>query len=104
MMFQHSTELLKSTSVYPVWDDHEVRNDWAGQTVDPTFFEIGKKSFNEYTPIGQLHSTSDSDCAGPTQFRVKHWGKDIDLIMLDTRTCRSPNVETQCEVTPVDLT
>jgi alkaline phosphatase D len=93
-------ELLKSTSVYPVWDDHEVRNDWAGQTVDPTFFEIGKKSFNEYTPIGQLHSTSDSDCAGPTQFRVKHWGKDIDLIMLDTRTCRSPNVETQCEVTP----
>jgi len=89
-------DLLKSTSVYPAWDDHEVRNDWAGQTVDPTFFQIGKRSFNEYMPIGQLHSTSDPDCAGPTQFRVKHWGKDVDLIILDTRTCRSANVETQC--------
>lgn len=91
-------DLLKSTSVYPVWDDHEVRNDWAGQTVDPTFFQIGKRSFNEYMPIGQLHSTSDPDCAGPTQFRVKHWGKDVDLIILDTRTCRSANVQSQCEV------
>ena len=90
-------ELLKSTSVYPAWDDHEVRNDWAGQTVDSIFFEIGKRSFSEYTPIGQLHSTSDPDCAGPTQFRVKHWGKDVDLIILDTRTCRSANVQTQCQ-------
>lgn len=97
-------DLLKSTSVYPVWDDHEVRNDWAGQTVDSTFFQIGKRSFNEYMPIGQLHSTSDPDCAGPTQFRVKHWGKDVDLIILDTRTCRSANVETQCQVgNQVDL-
>ena len=90
-------ELLKSTSVYPVWDDHEVRNDWAGQTVDSTFFEIGNRSFNEYMPIGQLRSTSDEDCAGPTQFRVKHWGKDVDLIILDTRTCRSANVQMQCQ-------
>ena len=90
-------ELLKSTSVYPVWDDHEVRNDWAGQTVDSTFFEIGNRSFNEYMPIGQLHSTSDQDCAGPTQFRIKHWGKDVDLIILDTRTCRSANVQMQCQ-------
>jgi len=90
-------ELLKKTSVYPVWDDHEVRSDWAGQTVDPTFFGIGKKSFDEYTPIGQLHATSDQDCAGPTQYREKHWGKDVDLILLDTRTCRSANVLAQCQ-------
>jgi PhoD-like phosphatase len=97
-------DLLKSTSVYPAWDDIEVRNDWAGQTVDSTFFQIGKRSFNEYMPIGQLHSTSDPDCAGPTQFRVKHWGKDVDLIILDTRTCRSANVESQCQVgNQVDL-
>ena len=94
-------DLLKSTSVYPAWDDHEVRNDWAGQTVDSSFFQIGKRSFNEYMPIGQLHSTSDQDCAGPTQFRVKHWGKDVDLIILDTRTCRSANVETQCQADQV---
>jgi alkaline phosphatase D len=90
-------DLLKKTSVYPLWDDHEVRSDWAGQTVDPTFFEIGKKAFDEYTPIGELTPTSDSDCAGPTQFRIKHWGKDVDVIILDSRTCRSSNVQTQCQ-------
>lgn len=90
-------DLLKSTSIYPVWDDHEVRNDWAGQTVNPAFFEIGKRSFGEYLPIGQLSPTSDPDCAGPTQFRVKHWGKDVDIIILDTRTCRSANVQAQCQ-------
>ena len=90
--------------MYPVWDDHEVRNDWTEQTVDSTFFQIGKRSFNEYMPIGQLHSTSDPDCAGPTQFRVKHWSKDVELIILDTRTCRSANVESQCQVgNQVDL-
>jgi alkaline phosphatase D len=89
-------DLLKKTSIYPLWDDHEVRSDWAGQTVDPTYFAIGKQAFDEYTPIGKLNPTSDPDCAGPTQFRVKHWGKEADLIMLDTRTCRSENVETQC--------
>lgn len=89
--------LLKTTSIYPVWDDHEVRTDWAGQTVDPTFYEIGKQSFSEYMPLGKLKATSDPDCAGPTQFRVKHWGKNADLIIIDTRSCRSALVQTQCQ-------
>ncbi len=89
-------ELLKGTSVYALWDDREIRNDWAGQTVNKTIYEIGKKSFNEYMPIQKLKATSDSDCAGPTQFRVKHWGKDADIIILDTRSCRSANVQNVC--------
>jgi len=28
---------------------------------------------------------------------VKHWGKDVDIIILDTRTCRSADVQAQCQ-------
>jgi phosphodiesterase/alkaline phosphatase D-like protein len=98
--------LLLATSIYPLWDDHEVRADWAGQTVDPKFFKIGNQSFYEYMPLlqqPQQQSNSDTDaaidnqqCAGPPQFRVNHWGKDVDLIFIDTRSCRSASVEDIC--------
>jgi phosphodiesterase/alkaline phosphatase D-like protein len=101
-------DLLLATSIYPLWDDHEVRNDWDGQTVDPTFYKIGNKAFHEYMPLIQeqeqqhgknnVHSTTpvDRQCAGRPQFRVFHWGKDIDLIFIDTRSCRSASVEDIC--------
>lgn len=88
--------LMERTSIFPVWDDHDVRNDWAGQKVDKTIYEIGKKSFNEYMPIQEPWLASDPYCAGPTQFRVKQWGKDVDLIFLDTRSCRSENAKIVC--------
>lgn len=91
-------ELLRQTSIYPVWDDHEVRSDWAGQTVDRTIYTFGKKAFNEYMPIREPWVPSDPNCAGPVQFRVKHWGSGIDLIILDTRSCRSANAQSACLV------
>jgi phosphodiesterase/alkaline phosphatase D-like protein len=39
---------------------------------------------------------SDSTCAGAPLFRIFHWGKDVDIIILDERSCRSPNVEASC--------
>ena len=103
-------DLLLATSIYPLWDDHEVRNDWDGQTVDPTFYKIGNKAFHEYMSLIQEeqeqqrgknngHSSTtpvDRQCAGPPQFRVFHWGKDVDLIFIDTRSCRSASVEDIC--------
>jgi len=92
--------LLRSTSIYALWDDHEVQNDWSGQTIDRNIYRIGKQAFNEYMPITEYQGEpSDPYCAGspdPTQFRVKHWGKNIDLIMLDTRSCRSDNAQKIC--------
>jgi phosphodiesterase/alkaline phosphatase D-like protein len=91
--------LLKSTSIYPIWDDHEVRNDWDGQTVDPKFYDIGNKSFYEYMPISQRTITpaEEENCAGPPQFKVVKWGKNlVDLIFIDTRSCRSASVENIC--------
>ena len=49
--------LLQRVPIYASWDDHEVRSDWAGQTVDPFFYNIGNKAFREYMPIGK-----DTDC------------------------------------------
>jgi phosphodiesterase/alkaline phosphatase D-like protein len=91
-------DLLRRVSIYPVWDDHEIRDDWAGQTIDKTIFNIGQKSFNEYMPIQEPWTTSDPNCAGPTQFRVKNWGTNADIIILDTRSCRSDsaNVKEIC--------
>ena len=89
--------LLQRVSIYPLWDDHEVRSDWAGQTVDPFFYNIGNKAFREYMPIGEDQSVgSSSECAGSPQYRVFHWGKDADFIIIDTRSCRSANVEQIC--------
>jgi alkaline phosphatase D len=82
-------DLLERTSIYPLWDDHEVRADWSGQTVDKILYGKGKQSFNEYMPIQDTSAPFDPVCAGPTQFRVRHWGANADIIILDTRSCRS---------------
>lgn len=90
--------LLKATSTYPLWDDHEVRDDWDGETVDPVFHEIGRKAFNEYMPIRESNlKIPKSECISQPQFRVSHWGEDVDLIFLDTRPCRSASVEDICQ-------
>jgi alkaline phosphatase D len=88
--------LLLATSVYPLWDDHEVRNDWDAQTVDPFFYQIGAKAFDEYMPIQANDIPLDPGCSGLPQFRVFHWGLEVDLIIIDARSCRSASVEQQC--------
>jgi len=93
--FSALVTLLNYTSIYPVWDDHEVRNDWSAQTVDRGLYQLAKKAFYEYMPI-QESAATDPNCIGPTQFRIEHWGKDIDLIILDTRSCRTANAQKDC--------
>jgi alkaline phosphatase D len=88
--------LLLATSVYPLWDDHEVRNDWDAQTVDPFFYQIGAKAFDEYMPIQANDIPLDPGCNGLPQFRVFHWGSAADLIFVDARSCRSASAEQQC--------
>ncbi len=99
--FEALRNLLKATSTYAIWDDHEVENDFAGETVDPMLFANGRKAFLEYMPIGRLNF-SDPACAGAPLFRVFHWGEDVDIIILDERSCRSANVEPACRFDPDD--
>jgi phosphodiesterase/alkaline phosphatase D-like protein len=89
-------ELARATSIYAMWDDHEVRDNWDGETVDPTVLEIGRKAFLEYMPLTERHLPQDDDCATAPLFRVFRWGTTADIILLDTRSCRSASALQIC--------
>lgn len=75
--------LLASTSTYAIWDDHEVKNDFAGQDVDQAQMAAGRQAFLEYLPIAQ-------DQTDPNRlYRTFSWGKDVQLFILDERQYRS---------------
>jgi phosphodiesterase/alkaline phosphatase D-like protein len=97
--------LLSGTSVFALWDDHEVRNDYQGQTVDPALYANGRQAFFDYMPNEEIQTIQDPACAGAPQFRIVHWGQDVDLIFLDQRSCRSAEVTAACSFSPtvVDL-
>lgn len=74
---------LAATSVNAIWDDHEVRNDFAGST-DP-LMPAGRQAFLDYWPI--LPPAEE-----PTRlYRSVRWGRLLEVFILDTRQYRSPN-------------
>ncbi len=79
-------ELLRSTGTFSGWDDHEVVNDYDGETVDPVQQANGYQAFFEYLPVRQ-HPTA---AAGPfrTDRRVR-WGRHLELFLVDGRQFRS---------------
>ena len=94
--FSALADLLKSTSTYAIWDDYEVRDNFTGQTVDPMLYATGRKAFLEYMPLRKSRFPTDPNCAGNPLFRVFHWGKDAEIIILDERSCRSADISTLC--------
>jgi len=95
--YPNLTDLLKSTSTYAVADDHEVVNDYDGQTVDPARYAAGIGAFLEYLPLRQSGLLHDVTCAGDPMFRSFHWGSKVDVIIPDERSCRSGDVAVQCQ-------
>ncbi len=76
---------FRTTSVYAIWDDHEVRNDFAGPT-EP-LMAAGRRAFLEYWPI--IPPPEE-----PARlYRRVRWGARLELFILDTRQYRSPNAE-----------
>ena len=94
-------KLLQATSIYAIWDDHEVRNNYAGATVDPGLYSTGRQAFLEYMPIDASDFPADASCAGAPLFRVFSWGRAVDIIVLDVRSCRSASVEVACNGDPL---
>ena len=90
------TNLLKSTSTYAQPDDHEVFNNYAGQTVDASRYAAGIGAFLDYLPVRENGLLNDPTCAGSPLFRVFHWGTMADVIILDERSCRSSDVAVAC--------
>ncbi|MGH7268437.1 MAG: alkaline phosphatase D family protein [Candidatus Rokuibacteriota bacterium] len=74
---------FRQTAVYAIWDDHEVRNDFAGP-VEP-LMPAGRRAFLDYWPI--VPPRTDP---GRLYRRVR-WGGLLELFILDTRQYRSAN-------------
>jgi alkaline phosphatase D len=75
--------LLRRMSVYAIWDDHEVRNDFAG-TIEPRM-PIGRQAFLDYWPIWP-----PVEEPGRLYRRIR-WGRLLEVFILDTRQYRSVN-------------
>ena len=90
------TNLQESTSTYPLLDDHEVQNDFAGQTVNPARYAAGRQAFLENNPIRETGLLHDPSCAGDPLYRTVKWGADVELFMTDQRSCRSADVAAAC--------
>jgi alkaline phosphatase D len=75
-------DFLRRTPVAAIWDDHDVRNDFAG-TTEPKM-PIGRQAFLEYWPAA----------AGDDPHRLHRslrWGRLLEVFVLDTRQYRSDN-------------
>ena len=76
---------FRAMSVYAIWDDHEVRNDFAG-SAEP-LMPAGRQAFLDYWPI-----VPPADA--PTRLhRSVRWGRLAEFFILDTRQYRSPNTK-----------
>jgi alkaline phosphatase D len=72
---------FRGTAVYAIWDDHEVRDDFAGPS-EP-LMPVARQAFLDYWPIeegepGRL-------------YRRLRWGRHVEIFILDTRQYRSAN-------------
>ena len=94
--YANLTNLQQSTSTYPLMDDHEIQNDYDGQTVDPARYAAGRQAFLENNPIRETGLLHDPSCAGDPLYRTYKWGSDTELFVLDQRSCRSADVAASC--------
>lgn len=74
---------FRTTGVFVIWDDHEVRNNFSGPT-DP-LMPTGLRAMLDYWPV-----------EGPTDeprrlYRSVRWGRHVEAFILDTRQYRSDN-------------
>jgi alkaline phosphatase D len=89
-------ELLASTSVYATMDDHEVVNDYDANTVDPARYAAGRRAFLDYYPVRETGLLHDASCAGDPLYRKFRWGSEVEVFLLDERSCRSPSAVAAC--------
>ncbi len=83
---------LAGSGTYPVWDDHEIRND-AGPAHDhPPYrpwvdlIPTARRAFLEYNPIA-------ADDPSAPLYRSVRWGRHLEMFLLDTRSHRDGNGE-----------
>lgn len=74
--------LRGSTSLVSIWDDHEVRNNWEGDTVDERLMAHARRAFLEHQPLR-------TNPEKPLRYwRKLRWGRTAELFVLDGRSER----------------
>ncbi len=69
----------RSTGLYTIWDDHEVVNNWASDTVGGARVDAARRAFFEYRAF-RKHPT-----APDRLWRSFKWGKTAEFFILDVR-------------------
>ncbi|MFN8126728.1 MAG: alkaline phosphatase D family protein [Candidatus Nanopelagicales bacterium] len=77
--------LRATTSSYNHWDDHEWDNGFYRQAGNQTEWLAGLAAFTDYMPVD--HNDRDG------LFSVHHWGRNLDLIVLDETSFRTEPVD-----------
>jgi alkaline phosphatase D len=75
-------DFLRRTPVYAIWDDHEVKNNFAGP--GEPLMPIGRQAFLDYWPV-----VAGDDAT--RLYRNVRWGSLLEVFILDTRQYRSSN-------------
>jgi alkaline phosphatase D len=77
--------LRAATSCYATWDDHEVKNDWNPENIDPAHFETARAALFEHMPMRKL-------AEDPRRiWRSRKWGTTAEVFVLDSRSERLPS-------------
>lgn len=86
-----SLRLLSHTAYYPVWDDHEVVNDFGPEldtrskppyTPEAHLMPLGRQAYLDYNPL--LEDASDPN----RLYHKARWGKHLEIYFLDNRQYR----------------
>ena len=88
-----SQRCFEAISVYALWDDHEVADDYLP---DHPLAPIGRKAFLDYWPIRRTASEPQRI------YRSVQWGRSVELFLLDTRQYRDPKRATMLGPTQRD--
>lgn len=101
--FANLRNLMSATGTYAQPDDHEVYNDYDGQTVDPTRYANGWQAFHDWMPTNTSNVLTDPSCAGNPRYLNQRWGTQAEIFVLDQRSCRSDSANVESVVCQDDL-
>jgi alkaline phosphatase D len=98
-------ELLASLAYYPVWDDHEVVNDFGPTDDTPRephgpdrrLMGAGLAAFLDYNPVRGVAAAPDR------LYRSFRWGRHVEIFFLDARRYRDANAAPDLESDPKTL-
>ena len=90
--FASLRNLMSATGTYAQIDDHEVLNDFDGQSVNtlyPGRYAAGLQAFHDWMPTDTSNALVDPTCAGNPRYFHQKWGTQAEIFQLDERSCRS---------------